>query len=233
MLLQDLIDRNQSEWNQYQYHDFIKDLASSKLKLEAFKHYLIQDYIFLKNVGKLYALAIYKSKDIDDLTFFSLGLQNLLQEELAHHIKYCSEQGISEDELKKAEEEISTIAYTRYLLDIANSYSVNEILISLAPCIVGYYGMAEKIGKDISYNPRVEAYKNWIDIYKGKTYKEAVQEYTDFINEKIADIELESKEGERFLKIFRTAIKCEIGFFEQSYGKFHGQGFCLIRKIFG
>lgn len=233
MVLQDLIEKNKKEWEQYLHHDFIRDLANSKLKMESFKHYLVQDYIFLKNVSKIYALAVYKSKDINDLKFFSLELQALLDENLLQHIKFCEQQGISKDELRNTEEEISTIAYTRYLLDIANSYSLNEILVSLAPYMVGHYDFAARIGKQIIFNPKIEPYKIWIDIYKDEKYVNSVKNYENFLNDKIKNVQAESKDGENILKIFKTALKCETSFFEQSYGKFHSQGLCLIRRIFG
>ncbi|MBC7585846.1 MAG: thiaminase II, partial [Tardiphaga sp.] len=49
------------EWRAYTSHPFTNGLADGSLAEAAFRHYLAQDYLFLIEFARAYALAIYKS----------------------------------------------------------------------------------------------------------------------------------------------------------------------------
>ncbi len=61
---QDLINACQQEWLAYTEHDFVKQLAVGTLAQQAYLHYLKQDFLFLKQYARAYALAIYKPKHL-------------------------------------------------------------------------------------------------------------------------------------------------------------------------
>ncbi|CZE47987.1 thiaminase II [Campylobacter geochelonis] len=237
MKLADLIQANKAVWDSYIYHDFVKNLANSKLKKEAFDHYLVQDYLFLKHYSRVYALGVYKSQNLDDMKFFLSILQDLINIEIEHHINYCAKFGITQEAMDATDEELATIAYTRYVLDVANMYSIPEILTALAPCAIGYSVIANAIGDDsakLVFKDKNEDYKEWIEMYKDDGYTFLVKRFEEFIDKKLDKINLDSKRGQKLVKIFKNATMCEAGFWEQSFSKFHDKGgFCLIRKIFG
>ena len=49
------------EWEAYVRHGFVRQLGAGTLPESCFKHYLIQDYLFLIHFARAYALAAYKS----------------------------------------------------------------------------------------------------------------------------------------------------------------------------
>src|SRR5262245_32070427 len=48
-----------AEWHAYTHHPFTDAMAAGSLPEGAFRHYLIQDYLFLIEFARAYALAIY------------------------------------------------------------------------------------------------------------------------------------------------------------------------------
>ena len=50
-----------AEWRAYTGHPFTAGLADGSLPETAFRHYLVQDYLFLIEFARAYALAVYKS----------------------------------------------------------------------------------------------------------------------------------------------------------------------------
>jgi thiaminase/transcriptional activator TenA len=53
------------DWEAYTGHEFVRRLADGSLPEECFRHYLIQDYLFLIHFARAYALAAYKSETLN------------------------------------------------------------------------------------------------------------------------------------------------------------------------
>ncbi|QKF64346.1 TenA family protein [Campylobacter corcagiensis] len=225
MTLQGLIDKNIDVWDKFIHHEFINLIKTSKLSQDAFKDYLIQDYLFLRHFSRFFALAMYKSRDFEDMNFFFNLLENLVNLEIFHHINYCDEAGVSIDDMDKTDEGVGTIAYSRYLIDVANTYSIPEILVATAPYSIGLYDIAQELSKTSS------AYKSWIDMHKNESFINTARKIEQFLNEKIADISYESEDGKVLNKVFRNACIAEAGMFTQSMERFQPKS--LFSRIFG
>ncbi|MEL7401254.1 MAG: thiaminase II, partial [Pseudomonadota bacterium] len=96
---EDLKKSCQNEWQAYIEHGFVQQLGNATLAPEAFQHYLKQDYLFLIQFARAFALAAYKSPTLSDLRQAKEGLQAIVGVELDLHVSYCKEWGISEQEL--------------------------------------------------------------------------------------------------------------------------------------
>src|SRR5690554_6187067 len=110
-----------AEWRAYCEHEFVRQLGAGTLPMEAFQHYLKQDYLFLVHFGRAWGLAVYKSRDIGQLRQSLDSLKAIIDVELDLHVKYCGEWGISESQLAQLEESRATLAYTRYVLETGRS----------------------------------------------------------------------------------------------------------------
>ncbi len=55
------------DWLAYVDHEFVRGLADGSLPEPSFRHYLVQDYLFLIHFARAYALAAYKL----ELVFFT------------------------------------------------------------------------------------------------------------------------------------------------------------------
>ena len=56
-----------AEWRVYTEHPFTNGMADGLLVEAAFRHYLVQDYLFLIEFARAYALAAYKSPTLADM----------------------------------------------------------------------------------------------------------------------------------------------------------------------
>ena len=63
-----------AEWRAYTEHPFTNGLADGSLAETAFRHYLVQDYLFLIEFARAYALSVYKSPKLADMREAAAGL---------------------------------------------------------------------------------------------------------------------------------------------------------------
>src|SRR3954449_11967525 len=106
-----------AEWQAYTEHRFTNALADGALSEAAFRHYLVQDYLFLIEFARAYALAVYKSPDLADMREAAARLAPIPDVEMNLHVKLCAGWGLSRDDLERAPPAVEMLAYTRYVLD--------------------------------------------------------------------------------------------------------------------
>lgn len=210
---EDLKKSCQNEWQAYIEHSFVQQLGNATLAPEAFQHYLKQDYLFLIQFARAFALAAYKSPTLSDLRQAKEGLQAIVDVELDLHVSYCKEWGISEQELADLPEARATLAYTRYVLDTGNRGDLLDLHVALSPCMVGYGEIANWL------NSRAETirgennpYDAWIAMYESDEFQEAMRAEIDWLNERLADVS--PARFKELTRIFSDATRLEIDFWE-------------------
>ena len=62
-----LRDANAGDWSDYVDHAFVRGIGDGTLPVACFRHYLIQDYLFLIQFARAYALAGYKSQSLEEI----------------------------------------------------------------------------------------------------------------------------------------------------------------------
>ena len=210
---EDLKKSCQNEWQAYIEHGFVQQLGNATLAPEAFQHYLKQDYLFLIQFARAFALAAYKSPTLSDLRQAKEGLQAIVDVELDLHVSYCKEWGISEQELADLPEARATLAYTRYVLDTGNRGDLLDLHVALSPCMVGYGEGANWL------NSRAETirgennpYDAWIAMYESDEFQEAMRAEISWLNERLADVS--PARFKELTRIFSDATRLEIDFWE-------------------
>ena len=131
-----------AEWRAYTEHPFTAGLADGTLPETAFRHYLVQDYLFLIEFARAYALAVYKSPQLADMREAASGLSAILDVEMNLHVKLCAGWGLSSRDLEQAPPASEMLAYTRYVLDAGMRGDLLTLSVALAPCVVGYAEIA-------------------------------------------------------------------------------------------
>lgn len=89
-------------WGDYVRHPFVQALAEGRLKPEAFRNFLIQDYLFLIQHGRAYALLAAKLEALEDIKAALATAQALIETEMPLHVKYCEGWGITEAQMRAA-----------------------------------------------------------------------------------------------------------------------------------
>src|SRR5215468_4409010 len=91
-----------AEWRDYTEHPFTTAMADASLPVAAFRRYLVQDYLFLIEFARAYALAVYKAPSLADMREGAGGLSAILDIEMHLHVKLCAGWGLSPADLERA-----------------------------------------------------------------------------------------------------------------------------------
>src|SRR4029079_2794671 len=133
-----------AEWRADTEPPFTEGLADRSLPEAAFRHYLVQDYLFLIEFARAYALAVYKSPTLADMREAADGLSAILDVEMNLHIKLCAGWGLSAADLEQGRAGPAMLAYTRYWRDAGMRGDLLALKVALAPCVIGYAEIATR-----------------------------------------------------------------------------------------
>ena len=167
------------EWQEYTEHKFLSDLVNSKLPDKNFKHYLIQDYIFLQQFLKILALTVYKSKSFDEVSR-SIKFIKGIDHEIRLHINYCKRWKIPLKSLENITIEKANSTYTDHVLNIGKKGDNLDIFTSLSPCIIGYGEIGYKLSK--IKNWQKSKYSSWIMMYSSNEYQKVAKENIKYLD---------------------------------------------------
>jgi thiaminase/transcriptional activator TenA len=169
-LFRRLRDAEGAAWRAYTWHPFVQGLADGSLPMAAFRRYLVQDYLFLVQFTRAYALAAYKAESLPAFRE-KVGAIAALLHEMTLHIGYCAEWGIPEAEILAEAEAPETVAYTRWVLDRGIAGDILDLEVALAPCTVGYGEIALLIEASPTRRRQGNPYESWIGMYAGEAYQ--------------------------------------------------------------
>jgi thiaminase/transcriptional activator TenA len=173
-------------WPSYTRHDFVLRLAQGDLPEAAFRHYLIQDYLFLLHFARAWGLAIYKSDTLAEMRRAQGLVAATLDVEIGLHVEYCRGWGIEIAALQTAPEALQTIAYTRFVLDRGLAGDRLDLEVALAPCVVGYAEIAAERIADPATRLDGNPYKSWLEMYAGAEYRALAGEAKAALDEQFA-----------------------------------------------
>ncbi|MCP5372498.1 MAG: thiaminase II [Hyphomicrobiales bacterium] len=160
------------EWRAYVEHPFVAGLADGTLPQACFRHYLVQDYLFLIHFARAYALAAYKADTLDDIRQATEGLKAIVDVEMGLHVTFCAGWGLDEAAMAAAPEADATMAYTRYVLEKGLAGDLLDLHVALAPCIVGYGEIGARLAADPATRTDGNPYAAWIEMYASAEYQE-------------------------------------------------------------
>ena len=201
------------EWERYCQHEFVRRIGDGTLPEKCFRHYLMQDYLFLIHFSRAWALAAYKADNLRDMRAAAANLSAHLNVEMNLHLKYCAGWGITEQDLEALDESAANMAYTRYVLERGLSGDILDLHVALAPCIIGYAVICLSLFNDSATRLTGNPYREWIEMYAGEEYQavasNAVQHLDTLAKSRMGKGRLES-----LAKTFKQATILEIGFWE-------------------
>jgi thiaminase/transcriptional activator TenA len=205
-----------AEWRAYTEHPFTTAMADGTLAAAAFRHYLVQDYLFLIEFARAYALAVYKSPQLADMREAAAGLSAILDVEMNLHVKLCADWGLSPDDLERAPPAAEMLAYTRYVLDTGMRGDLLALKVALAPCVIGYAEIATRLsalpGARVATNP----YRVWIDEYAGAPYQQVAAQARAHLDRLAERYVTPAREAE-LVAIFKEATRLEADFWEMGW----------------
>ncbi len=198
------------DWQSYVDHEFVRGMGDRSLPQTAFKDYLVQDYLFLIQFARAYALAIYKGRTLAEMRGALEGLKAILDVEMDLHIRLCDRWGLSAEQLEATPEKGETVAYTRFVLDAGNAGDLLDLYVALAPCMIGYgeigAALANKATKD---NP----YSEWINEYASADYQDLTKATIENLDTLASEMMTEARYP-RLKTLFGAATRLEADFWQ-------------------
>lgn len=206
---------SQPEWDAYTRHPFVEGMRDGTLPYSYFLTYLVQDYVFLKHFSRAWALAVTKTTHLDEMQACAATVHALLEHEMALHVRICAEAGMARDVLEHAQEAVTSIAYTRYVMDAGHSGDFLDLLVALMPCVLGYGEIGLRLAREAAPDT---LYRPWIDTYAGAEYQDTCTRaaaLTDrAIQRRLGDDPQSSPRWSELAHRFATATRLEAAFWE-------------------
>jgi len=200
-----------AEWRAYTEHPFTNGLADGTLAEAAFRHYLVQDYLFLIEFARAYALSVYKSPKLADMREAAAGLSAILDIEMNLHVRLCAGWGLSPSDLEQAPPAVETLAYTRYVLDAGM-----RLKVALAPCVSGYAEIATRLASRPDAHAATNPYRVWIAEYAGAPHQEVAAKARAHL-EGLADLYVTPAREAELIGIIKEATRLEADFWEMGW----------------
>ncbi|KAL9423207.1 hypothetical protein AB3S75_035321 [Citrus x aurantiifolia] len=208
------------------YSPFTVCLASGNLKLETFRHYIAQDFHFLKAFAQAYELAE-ECADDDDAKLSISELRKGVLEELKMHDSFVKEWGT--DLAEMATVNSATVKYTEFLLStasgkvegvkgpgkLATPFEKTKVaaytLGAMSPCMRLYAFLGKEFHALLNANEGNHPYKKWIDNYSSESFQASALQNEDLLDK--LSVSLTGEELDIIEKLYHQAMKLEVEFF--------------------
>ena len=202
-------------WEDGYNHPFVQEIGKGTLSREKFKFYLLQDYLYLIEYAKVFAVAAVKSPTEALLAGFTQSQYFTVHREMDLHRKYMAEFGITQKDVQSAKSSLYNRSYTANMLSHGLTGGLAEVLAAVFPCAWTYadYGkrLKAQYGADLGGN----FYKSWIETYASDDFAESFEWFygaLDGLVENMTDKQLEKIED-----VFVSSVEFEYLFWDMSY----------------
>lgn len=202
-----------TDWERYTDHEFVRALTRGDLPEASFRHFLQQDYVFLKHFARAWALAAFKAETLADMRSATTVLDGLLNHEMALHVDYCARWGVDAGALEGTTEARANMAYTRYVIERGLAGDLLDLLVALAPCVLGYAEIGARRWQEAQ--PRLDGhpYREWLETYAGEEFQGLAVSVAGQMDRLAAERMPEAR-FPQLAATFAAATRLEIGFWD-------------------
>ena len=201
-------------WERCLAHPFVTGLGDGSLPVEKFRYFMLQDYLYLFDYARVFALGVVKARDPELMRSFAASVESILNGEMKIHRAYMQRLGITEAQVFAVQPALDNLSYTHYMLSVANAGTPVEIVASILACSWSY----AEIGQSLAKLPGAlehPFYGEWVQSYAGEEYAAMNQGLIDLMNqlaENVSDEQLE-----RLKEIFVNCSRYELGFWDMAW----------------
>ncbi|WP_377866807.1 thiaminase II [Bacillus sp. R86525] len=211
-----LLDTVQPVWEKSHNHPFVVGMGDGTLEKDKFQYYIIQDYLYLLDYAKLYAIGVVKATNPQVMGKFAEQIDGILNGEMTIHKQYAKRLGISVREMESAKPSAKNLAYTNYMMSVSQNGTLAELIAALLPCMWSYWEIGKRLN-DIPGARDHEFFGEWIQGYSSEEYGNLCIWLIDLLNEMAAG--KSEKELDRLEEIFLYSSRFEYLFWDMSYRK--------------
>ena len=201
-------------WQSYNTHPFVMGIGDGSLDKEKFRFYMIQDYLYLMDYSKVFALGVVKAKKEEHMQKFAVWISDILREESTIHRDYMAQYGITEEDIANAKPSLATDSYTKYMLSVAFMEEVAEIAVTVLACSWSYKCIGDFLEK-IEGSVDHPFYGSWIKMYAGEDFRKSNVEIIELVDSLTQDYSEE--EIKNLEEIITKCSKYEYMFWEMAW----------------
>lgn len=169
-------------WNAYLEHPFVRGIGDGTLAPEKFRHYLQQDYVYLKEYCRIFAIGAAKSPDLDTMGLFSSLLHGTLHIEMDLHRAYAAEFGLSNADLEQTRPSAAMTGYTSYMLNVAQAGGVENAAAAVLACAWSYNFIGQQLAARHPASLAHPLYGKWVQMYSSPEFTALAERCIALVN---------------------------------------------------
>ena len=201
-------------WEECLNHPFVTGIGDGTLPVEKFQFFMLQDYLYLFDYARVFALGVVKARTPELMRIFAKNVDGILDGEMKLHRTYMNRLGITEEQVFSVKPALSNLSYTNYMLSVAQAGGVMEIVASILACSWSY----AEIGQVLAAVPGAAKhpfYGEWIQSYASKEYAASNQALIELMDRLAADAT--EAQIAYLTEIFVNCSRYELGFWDMSW----------------
>ena len=212
---QRLLAATEDIWAEYHTHPFVRGIADGTLDEEKFRYYMVQDYLYLIDYAKVFAIGVAKARDPETMRLFAGYVHQILDGEMDIHKGYMQRLGIPLEEAERAPVALDNLSYTSSMLRVAYDEGPAEIAAAILSCALSYEYIAKEI---VARDPAAADhpfYGEWVRGYADPGYAESNQVLVDLTERLTRDYS--EAQLEHLTEIFSACSRYEGAFWDMAW----------------
>ena len=208
MLVDDMIKDSIPLWDEASNLKVLIDLYQGNLSHKSFTKYIVEDTIYLFYYAKVFAYAIAKANDFEEMRFYYSMLSFVNNSEVNIREKYAINTQFDPNYPLGFKPDKITMDYVNHLLEYAINGDIKEITAAVLPCVLSYQYIFNKI--KANYKKISNNYEDLVNEYLSDRYTKSCQNWIDFANKLYQNVKDEEKI--KYINIFHKSSLLEIDF---------------------
>ena len=193
-------------------HPFNRELAAGTLAADRFRHYMVQDALYLAAYGRALAIAAARAPDAEGLEVFAESAKGVVVVEGALHAHYFEVFGVDPATAAATPASPTCRAYTDFLLATAVTGDYPVLVAAILPCFWVYQDVGTAIDRTAAADNRFRA---WIDTYADAAFGDAVRRVIALTNRAAAAASAATHR--EMTKAFLASTRYEWMFWDAAY----------------
>ncbi|MCR4705147.1 MAG: thiaminase II [Lachnospiraceae bacterium] len=203
-------------WEAYNTHPFILGLLDGTLDRDKFRYYIIQDYLYLEDYAKTFAIGVAKATSLQTANLFAKYIA-VMNGELDVHKGYLARLGVTREEIDRTPRALDNLSYTSYMLRIAYEGGEAEIMAAILSCAYSYEMIAKELVRRAPACADDPFYGDWIKGYASERYANDNKVLLDEMDRLAADCS--EAQLRHLTEIFVACSRYEMAFWEMGWTK--------------
>lgn len=201
-------------WRKCLEHPFVKGIGDGTLPVEKFRYFMLQDYLYLFDYARVFALGVVKARDPALMRTFAGNVEAILNGEMNIHRAYMARLGITEEQVFSVKPALDNLSYTHYMLAVAEAGGPMEIVAAILACSWSY----AEIGQTLNAIPGAAVhpfYGEWIQGYASEEYHATNAALIALMDHLAAGCT--EAQAARLEEIFINCSRYELGFWDMAW----------------